>query len=454
MQSANYRPHFSFFIFHFSFSIVLVFSWIVEGQGQPLAPQPPIPALVAEGRRRLQAGDAAGAASLLRRAVQANPDDANARAALGVALRGIDPVRGRYQLWRAVALRPEHAEALYHLGALSLQEGDQAQAREMLERAARAGARNLHLHEALAYLYAEVDRFADAVQHLRRAMEIAPGESKFRLRLAVLQERSGAYPEAVQALKDFIATSPDVVEAHLLLGHVYLLTGRPQEAVAPLRRAVALRPVDAKARYQLGQALLQAGRPSEATSELREAVRLSPDYAEARYALGQAYLKAGEGEKARREMEAFQKRHAEREREASRRRVYFATWGLGVEAEARGDLKRAAEALQQAVAVFPEDERAHLQLSQVYEKQGLQGAAQQELRRARGLLREGDLGRAYLALGVELLHQGALSVAAEALERAVRMDPALSRARYQLVLLYDRLGRAADRDRHAKALEE
>jgi len=427
---------------------------VAEGQGQVSSPQPPVPALVAEGRRRLQAGDAVGAASLLRRAVQASPGDANVRAALGVALRGIDPVRARYQLWRAVALRPEHAEALYHLGALSLQEGDQAQAREMLERAARAGARNLHLHEALAYLYAEVDRFADAVQHLRRAMEIAPGEPKFRLRLAVLQERSGAYPEAVQTLKDFIATSPDVVEAHLLLGHVCLLTGRPQEAEAPLRRAVALRQGDAKARYQLGQALLQAGRPSEAVAELREAVRLSPDYAEALYALGQAYLKAGEAEKARREMEAFRRAHAARERDASRRRVYFSTWSRGVEAEARGDLKGAAEALRQAIAVFPEDERAHLQLSQVYEKQGLREAARQELRRAQGLLRGVDLGRAYLALGMDLLRQGVPSVAAEALERAVRADPALSRARYQLVLLYDRLGRVADRDRHAKALEQ
>lgn len=388
------------------------------------------------------------------KAVQADPDDADARVALGLALKGIDPARARYQLWRAVALRPEHAGALYQLGALSLQEGDEAQATEMLERAARAGARNLHLHEVLAYLYTKADRFADAEQHLRRAMDIAPADPKFRLRLAVLQERSGAYPEAIQSLKDFIVTSPDFAEAHLLLGHVYLLVGRPQDAEPPLRRAAALRPRDAAVRYQLGQALLQAGRPSEAVAELQEALSLSPDYVEARYALGQAYLRAGDAQKARQEMDAFRRGHEGRERDASRRQVYFSTYRLGVDAEARGDLKQAAAALKQAIAVFPQDERAHLQLSQVYEKQGLKEAAMEERRRAQELLRGADLARAYHALGLDLLRQGASSVAAEALEVAVRLDPSLSRARYQLVLLYDRLGRTADRERHAKALEE
>ena len=124
--------------------------------------------LLEAGTTRLLAGDAAAAALLLRRAVEASPDLELAWFNLGVASFGLDrfeEARGAFD--RAAALKPDRAESFLYLG------------------------------EALLKL----DRCLDAIAPLLRALELRPGLFEAHASLSDGYRRLGRTEDADRELK-------------------------------------------------------------------------------------------------------------------------------------------------------------------------------------------------------------------------------------------------------------
>ncbi len=125
-----------------------------------------------------------------------------------------------------------------------------------------------------------------AVEYIRRAIDLKPGEPVFHGNLGNALRDQGRLDEAVACYRRALELKPDYAQAHNNLGVALSDLGRTDEAIAAYRRATQLRPDFAEAYNNLGNALLQRLELDEAVASYHRAVELKPDYAEAHHNLG------------------------------------------------------------------------------------------------------------------------------------------------------------------------
>ena len=196
---------------------------------------------------------------------------------------------------------------------------------------------------------------AEAEHRLARALALVPGHFRALKGRAVLLRARGLFVDAIAAAEVVLARSPGDPIAHREIGLDLLYLGRAEEAVAWFRRADALAPGDDPLRWTwlqgLGRALLQLGRDWEAVEVLRLAVASNPTFALSHALLAAALALVGEEAAARAAMAAF--RRAEPETP-----VDVLAWRCAVPLAAtdpryRGGNARVLDGLRRAAALAP-----------------------------------------------------------------------------------------------------
>jgi serine/threonine protein kinase/Flp pilus assembly protein TadD len=173
---------------------------------------------------------------------------------------------------KAIALKPDYAEAYTNLGAALDDQGKPVEA------------------EAAC----------------RKAIALKPDYAGAYNNLGGALNNQGKPVEAEAACRKAIALKPDLAEAYYNLGNALIMQGKPVEAEAAYRKAIALKPDYAGAYCNLGVALNNQGKPVEAEAACRKAVALKPDYAEAYCNLGVALRHQGRFTES---LEAFRRGH-------------------------------------------------------------------------------------------------------------------------------------------------
>jgi tetratricopeptide (TPR) repeat protein len=173
---------------------------------EPARPEPPSPppSALAEGQARLARGEMAAAASALREAVGREPDRAEARAALGLALHGLGDLDAAVEEMR-VALRrqPDAVEVRLALARALVARQDWPAARAELERVLAARPEQLDARYALGVVrYAQGD-VPGAIEAYRRVLVTDPYQADARFNLALVlrlaRRETEATPEFVAA---------------------------------------------------------------------------------------------------------------------------------------------------------------------------------------------------------------------------------------------------------------
>lgn len=202
--------------------------------------------LIARGKECLVHNDIVGAIAALREAAAREPQYADVRNLLGVALSLAGDLEAALaEFTRAVELNPAYVEA--------------------------------NLNRAI--VLNDLGRFGEAQEAFRRAWES--------------EDRHGLpYPKSAAAR---------LANLHAEVGDLYLELGGRSEAVDQYRVAVRLRPDFLDLRNKLARALIEAGDLAAARVELEAVLRGNPDYADARVNLGLVYYRQGEEEAAGRE---------------------------------------------------------------------------------------------------------------------------------------------------------
>jgi tetratricopeptide (TPR) repeat protein len=212
----------------------------------------------------LYGGRPADAEGILRRIVEASPDDLMARTLLGEALSRLGRhADAAYALRRVLALAPDN-----HLVRFRL-------ARE---------------------LYQE-QNYREAAEHLEALLEAEPANPSYRNLLAGALAQGLDFGRAVELYEAVLASHPKHATTWVNYGHVLRVVGRTPEAVGAYRRAIAL---DARlAEPYLGLANLKnaslTAADVEAVRELGGRADLSPtERQRLDLALGQALEDAGD----------------------------------------------------------------------------------------------------------------------------------------------------------------
>jgi len=276
-----------------------------------------VAALEVRGEALLEAGSLDDAATALRTAMVTSekPD-------LWLLLGEVELKRGRIPsardaFRRAVDLDPGNDRALAALGLLAARMEDVSTAREMLDRALNANGTLLEARVVRAQIALADGQAGSALQHLQRALQVRPddpwvngwfgvanlavgnlpvaidrlqaarhaGLESFSLPLAEAMRRQGKVVDCL-ALLDGLRTAG--AEGSMVRARCLLDGGRPTEAVNLLRELSVERQGSGRERYLLGAALHASRNWSEAATVLAAASGLSGAPSDAREAASNA----------------------------------------------------------------------------------------------------------------------------------------------------------------------
>jgi tetratricopeptide (TPR) repeat protein len=166
--------------------------------------------------------------------------------------------------------------------------------------------------KALEYL--EGSATDNAVEHLKKAVEIAPHYSAALNRLGTISFMSTEYPQAEIYFREALKHSPDDYSPVVNLGAALLLQRKLDEALEMNGRSVKMNSRDPLARSQLGQTYLALGDIQKAIEQLIIAKSLDPShFSYPQLILAEIYRMQGDSSRQISELEDFLDRHPDSE---------------------------------------------------------------------------------------------------------------------------------------------
>jgi Tfp pilus assembly protein PilF len=282
------------------------------------------PPEIAQAEEAIQKTDFTGAETLLKRAIDKDPNNYQAWFDLGFVLNRLarsDESIAAYR--KSVAAKPDVFESNLNLG-LMLVRANNPEAEQFLRVAttlkptghseggpAEEGQARAWL--ALAHLL-ENKKPEDALQAYRKASELTPKDPEPHLSAGLLHERQKEFSDAEAEYKQVLALDAHSTEAVIGLTNIYMKAGRVGDAEPLLRRLAAERPDDAGIHLQLGRVLAAQDKKDDAIAEIQTALKIAPTDSDAQRDLADLYSGAGKNdlaESAYRALVAAQPKDAE-----------------------------------------------------------------------------------------------------------------------------------------------
>jgi tetratricopeptide (TPR) repeat protein len=396
------------------------------------------------GRLLLRTGKVAEAVEHLQRAVGQDPESGEARYQYGLALSR----SGRREEGSAeIARSRELITASENRQAAAL---DLATAKTALQKGDT---------ETAAMKARKVLEFQPKSAEARAVLEAATRRSQTHPAVAAIQRQilDGKFPEAEQTVRRYLEEQPKSAWAWYALGYSLYGQRKIGESIKALAQSLQLDVMNAEAHKVLGRDLMIIGRFDAAKTEFEQGKRLNGKSAEMPYNLGKLYSIQDNWADARREFEAA----------IAIDPVYMEAYdGLGFAMEALGDETAAAANYRKAIELCEARHAAfvspYVNMSALLNRSGDYVPALEFARKALAANPQSD--RALFQMAKAYAQMNDLQAAADALKRAIDLNPRSSSYFYVLGTLYRKLGRAeesraamqafAGLDRESTRLEE
>jgi Flp pilus assembly protein TadD len=258
----------------------------------------------------IQKNDFAGAETLLKRALDKDPNNYQAWFDLGFVLNRLARTDESIAAYRkSVAAKPDVFESNLNLG-LMLVRANNPDAEQFLRAATtlkpvghsqgpaeedQVGEGQARAWLALAHLL-ENKKPEDALQAYRKASELTPKDPEPHLSAGLLHERRREFSDAEAEYKQVLTLDAHSTDAAIGLSNLYMKSGRLGDAEPLLRRLATERPADAGIHLQLGRVLDAEGKQDDAIAELQTALKLTPTDADAQREIAGLYAGAGKND--------------------------------------------------------------------------------------------------------------------------------------------------------------
>jgi tetratricopeptide (TPR) repeat protein len=174
-------------------------------------------------------------------------------------------------LKKAVALagKASEGERLLILANEAGANGEAAKQKEHLDKLVAAHPQDERAHFNLGGYHFGQQDFAAAVQHYKKATELAPSYSPAYNILGYAYRQQGDYANAEQAFKKYIELIPNDPNPYDSYAELLLKMGKYEESIAQYRKALSIDPNFVASRNGIAADLLYMGKPEEAAAELR-----------------------------------------------------------------------------------------------------------------------------------------------------------------------------------------
>jgi len=315
----------------------------------------------------------------------------------------------------------------------------------LLEGATRADPKFALAHAALGDAYwAKFGETADtswssrAAQSILEAVSLDPDTPQIRVSLARVFQGTDRVDQAVDELHRALAQQPNNDEAHRLLGTALAEQDKIDAAVAELHKAIEIRPEYWENHYILGNRLYRAGRYPAAADAFREVIRLRPESERGHRMLGATFHAMGDLPRA---LDSYQRAQSI----APSAGTYV---NIGSLHYVKGEYANAAESYRRAIELKPLEPNFHFNLADAEERLG-SGKAAASYKRAAELLNDllavkPNDAQARSLLAMCQMNLGDLDAALANAEQAVaraRNDPEVL---YRRAAVYTSRGRTKD----------
>jgi tetratricopeptide (TPR) repeat protein len=268
---------------------------------------------------------------------------------------------------------------LFGFGVLTWQQTRIWQNSERLWRHALAlDERSSFAHNNLALALAQRGGLEEAINHLRRAVEIDPAFVEARTNLGNFLALDGSPDAAIAHLREALKIDPAFANAHNTLGNILIGRGETDQAIEHFRKALETNPKSAITYYNLGRALARRGDATGAIENYRKALELNPDDPDVHNNLGLVFQSQRKFPEA---VDHFQNALRIDPRYA---RAYF---NLGRIFAGQGRLDDAVESLRRALQLQPRAAEIHEQLARVLVQQGKKAEALEHYQEALKLVK-------------------------------------------------------------------
>lgn len=190
---------------------------------------------------------------------------------------------------KAVELNPENAEAHCSLGICYSDRGMLPEAETHFRKAAELQPGDKDIQLNLGLVLSRQRRFQEAVLHYRKAVEIDPQFVKAYVNFASALGELGKVDQAIEAYRTILSIRPKYAQAHFDLGRLLLGRNELEEAEGHFAAAIEIQPEVPGAYYYMGRVLFLRGHPSEGIKRFRQAVDLNPKFVDALGTLAWVY---------------------------------------------------------------------------------------------------------------------------------------------------------------------
>lgn len=207
---------------------------------------------------------------------------------------------------------PDDGEMNFNAAATHLRDGRTDLAISEFRAAIKKNDKNAYFYKGLGLALAQKSEYKDALQALRKALELNPYYVDIRndigTVLMLMGEREEGKKEFITAFND--PTNSNGALTARNLGNAFFQEKKYDEAASWYRTSVGKNPAYADAYEGLADCLLALGKADEAVVQLQAGLKEIPDHLELKLALGRAYLEAGRFKESRVELEEVVKRDA------------------------------------------------------------------------------------------------------------------------------------------------
>src|SRR5678815_3930548 len=190
-------------------------------------------------------------------------------------------------LKKAVSLsdKASNGERLLILANEAGANGNVAKQKELLDQLMAAFPNDERAHFNVGGYYFGQQDFPKAIEHYKKATEIAPTYSTAFNILGYAYRQNGDNANAEQAFKKYIELIPNDPNPYDSLAELYLKMGRFDESITQYRKALAIDPNFINSHQGIASALMYQGKPDEASAELQKITDKARSDAERRTAM-------------------------------------------------------------------------------------------------------------------------------------------------------------------------
>ena len=172
---------------------------------------------------------------------------------------------------KAVSLadKASEGEKLLILANQAAANGDTAKQKEYLDKLVAQYPNDERAHFALGGYYFGQQEFGQAVEHYKKATEIAPNYSGAYNILGYAYRQQRDYASAEQAFKKYIELIPNDPNPYDSYAELLLTMGKFDESIAQYRKALSVDPHFVASHFGISADLTYMGKPQESTAELQ-----------------------------------------------------------------------------------------------------------------------------------------------------------------------------------------